>query len=675
MKNWTVGKRLISSFLAVAAITMLLGFVGYYGAVKSKEAMREIGGVRLPSVQSLLIISEQAELIKAAQRALLNPDLNPSDRQRQTETEAKARMTYEAAWKIYEPLPQTTEEAAIWKEFVPAWEAWQAANNDFFKINTNLEAMGINDPKALERDLFEVRGLFWKTISSLTKQVKEGGVLTETDTINTLLSESAGDWTVKITSSNPQIQKSLQEIRPLNTAVLAGVRKVQGTYARGEQAAARELLEKEVYPNTMKIIELMRPMRAEAAKATALRDKLNFQLMTVCQSKQETAIVHLERLVKINGDVAADTVKSATSQASTLQRLNLTTMIIAAVVALALGLLITKGINRILNRISAALYDGASQVVSAAGQVSSSSQSLAEGASEQASSLEETSASLEEMASMTKRNAENARSANSLAKQAREAADKGASDMQTMAAAMAAIKVSSDDIAKIIKTIDEIAFQTNILALNAAVEAARAGEAGMGFAVVADEVRNLAQRAAQAAKETSAKIEGAITKTSQGVEISAKVAAVLNEIVTKARQVDELVTEVAGASREQTDGITQINTAVGQMDKVTQNNAANAEESAAAAQELNAQAETMKHSVAELLQLVNGGKGGSLRPTASGAREKTPAKPSATRPAAIKTAKPTPMPSPATNGHGTHETKLTAQRRSEIPMGDDFKDF
>src|ERR1035437_1719972 len=254
------------------------------------------------------------------------------------------------------------------------------------------------------------------------------------------------------------------------------------------------------------------------------------------------------------------------------------------------------------------------QTSGAAGEVSSTSQSLAEGASEQAASLEETSASLEELSSMTKRNADNAQKANDLAKEARNAADKGAADIQTMSTAMGAIKVSSDDIFKIIKTIDEIAFQTNILALNAAVEAARAGEAGMGFAVVADEVRNLAQRCAQAAKETSGKIEGAITKTGQGVEICSQVAQTLNEIVLKVRQVDELVTEVAGASTEQTRGIAQINTAVLQMDKVTQSNAASAEECAAAAEELNAQAEIMKQSVAELLQLVGGGGSDAAKP-------------------------------------------------------------
>jgi methyl-accepting chemotaxis protein len=351
-----------------------------------------------------------------------------------------------------------------------------------------------------------------------------------------------------------------------------------------------------------------------------------------------------------------------------------TVIISLTVIGISMGLIfsfvIVKGIGRVLNNVARALNDGSSQVVSAASQVSSASQSLAEGASEQASSLEETSSSLEEMASMTKRNAENARQANEIAKQARDAADKGVGDMQTMAAAMDAIKVSSDDIAKIIKTIDEIAFQTNILALNAAVEAARAGEAGMGFAVVADEVRNLAQRCAQAAKETASKIEGAITKTGQGVEISGKVAQALNDIVAKVRQVDELVTEVANASREQTDGITQINTAVGQMDKVTQSNAASAEESAAAAQELNAQASVMKQSVAELLQLVGGAAGADTRAVVPVAR--------ATKFHTVAPAAKRPIPANG-NGHSNGHEVITKAKRdnpaSDIPLEGDFKNF
>jgi len=277
---------------------------------------------------------------------------------------------------------------------------------------------------------------------------------------------------------------------------------------------------------------------------------------------------------------------------------------VLSLVALGLSFCLARSIAGPILRTSANLNAGAEQTSAAAGHVSSASQALAQGASDQAAAIEESSSSLEELASLTQRNSEHTQKANELAQQARAAADRGMADMQAMATAMEGIKASSDDIAKIIKTIDEIAFQTNILALNAAVEAARAGAAGMGFAVVADEVRTLAQRSATAAKETTAKIEGAISRTGQGVEISTKVAGTLADIVARVRQVDELVAQVTSASQEQTAGIHHVHTAINQVDKVTQANAASAEESAAAAEQLSAQAETMKASVANLLELV-----------------------------------------------------------------------
>jgi len=290
---------------------------------------------------------------------------------------------------------------------------------------------------------------------------------------------------------------------------------------------------------------------------------------------------------------------------------------VSLILAVSAGWFIIRGVNLALRQMTGVLDDAAGQVASAAGQVSASSQSLAEGSSEQAASLEETSSSLEELSSMTKRNADSAGNAKILSGATRAAAEAGNADMAKMRSAMDAIKTSSNDIGKIIKTIDEIAFQTNILALNAAVEAARAGEAGAGFAVVAEEVRALAQRSANSAKETAAKIEVAIQSGEQGVLISGKVARSLDVIVEKARQVDEIVAEIATASQEQNQGIGQINTAVSQMDKITQSNAASAEETAAASEELSAQAVTLKETVGHLRQLVGGASTSRPSPTAN----------------------------------------------------------
>ena len=312
----------------------------------------------------------------------------------------------------------------------------------------------------------------------------------------------------------------------------------------------------------------------------------------------------LQGLLDYNKNNSVKTGESVQASMKTAAQIILLGVIIALVLAIIIAWKIISGTDKVLNEAIASIDEGSSQVASAATQVSSASNLLAEGASEQAASIEETSSSLEEMSSMTAHNASSAQEAKALADEMHQAADSSAEQMKKMQAAMDAIKESSAGISQIIKTIYEIAFQTNILALNASVEAARAGEAGAGFAVVAGEVRNLAQRSAESAKETSVKIEGAIRNSDQGVAISAKVAESLDTIVAKARAMNSLVTEIATASSEQDRGISQLTSAVQQMDKVTQSNASNAEETASSSEELNAHADLLKETVVELVKLV-----------------------------------------------------------------------
>ncbi len=276
------------------------------------------------------------------------------------------------------------------------------------------------------------------------------------------------------------------------------------------------------------------------------------------------------------------------------------------VLGLLSGILLTRSITKPVNKIIASLTDGANEVTSAAGQVSSAAQSLAEGSSEQAASIEQTSSSLEEMSSMTKQNADNAQQANSLMGEAKQVVATANESMGKLTQSMAEITKASEETSKIIKTIDEIAFQTNLLALNAAVEAARAGEAGAGFAVVADEVRNLAMRAADAAKNTANLIEGTVKKVKDGSELVGRTNEAFKQVAGSSAKAADLVAEISAASNEQAQGIGQINTAVTELDKVTQQNAANAEESASAAEEMSAQAETMQGTVVELMAVVGG---------------------------------------------------------------------
>lgn len=275
---------------------------------------------------------------------------------------------------------------------------------------------------------------------------------------------------------------------------------------------------------------------------------------------------------------------------------------------LVVALLTTRSITLPIKQIIQSLNQSAENVSSASGEISCGSQQLADGTGNQVASLEETSSSLEEMSSITKQNADHATEADGLMKKANTMVGAAYGSLDKLTTSMKAISDAGEETSKIIKTIDEIAFQTNLLALNAAVEAARAGEAGAGFAVVADEVRNLAIRAAEAAKETAGLIEGTIQKVNEGTSLVDHANNAFGQVVERTSKVGDLVGEIAGASKEQAQGILEINVAVSEMDQVTQQNATTAGESFSASESMSVQAKALKTMVDKLMAIVEGGK-------------------------------------------------------------------
>jgi methyl-accepting chemotaxis protein len=418
--------------------------------------------------------------------------------------------------------------------------------------------------------------------------------------------------------------------------------------------------------------------------------------------KVAASIGELIAAIRQNADAAAREAANASRRGSQW---------LAAIAALAiltagvLSFILARKLVHHLGTAADRLNVCAERIAHDSAQVTSSSHIVAEGASQQAATLEETSASLEEIASMTKRNADNAANGKDLSHQTRGSATSGLERISEMSrtlttvqgavtemeSAVSQMQSSSQEIAKIIKTIDEIAFQTNLLALNAAVEAARAGEAGAGFAVVADEVRALAQRSAQAARDTSEKIEAAVKRSAVGAVASQKVVAslgeieasarnieqVFNGIVTQVKSLDEVIAEIAGASKEQSQGLSELNLAVNQMDKVTQTNAASAEENASASEELSGQAATLQEVVNQLQQVVTGQAGDPRPPLTATA--------AAVRPASAPQEKPTPpgakrstAPPPVSPAPGFR----TVPQNRDLPMPeaigsgpDSFKNF
>jgi len=671
LKNIKIGTKLLGGFLTVAFITLIVGFMGWNGADNMGQGAAEIADVRLPSIDSLRIIKKELESLRVAQRTLLNPLLNDVDHKRQFENFDKAREKYQKAWAVYEPLPQTKEEAEYWKQFAQAIDDWKKENNIFMDAAKEVAATGILNPIGLSMYLQQFRADHYKLAKAALELIDndepfEGG---EDHTACNF-----GKWIASYKKDNKEINSLIAEMKPFHAAFHNNIKEVKALMAQHDKGAARILYHSELDANMSRTFGLFQKLQE---KADAIRDMytvMNNQAMTACLKKQRLCLDLLDKIIAINEDVARDTTTSVHRETSKTKTIAIAGMIIGTLLAAIIGLVLTrmitvplssgvslanavsegdvsqtvaidqndeigilaKAMNKMvtnlkemviaaeriadgdlsvavtpmsekdalgkalktmvekLSNIMSEINVAAGNVAAGSEQMSSTSQAMSQGATEQASSLEEITSSMSEIGSQTKQNAENAGQANNLAAEARGFAEKGNRQMSDMVDAMKEINASSQNISKIIKVIDEIAFQTNLLALNAAVEAARAGKHGKGFAVVAEEVRNLAARSAKAARETAEMIEGSVKKAEGGTEIAQLTAGALEEIVTSVTKATDLVAEIAAASNEQAQGVSQITIGLGQVDQVTQQNTAHAEECASAAEELASQAQLLQ---------------------------------------------------------------------------------
>ncbi len=593
MNNWTLKAKIMGLLTASLVALVLIGAVGWIGLENTATSLAEIGKNRMPSVLGLEILNEAKTAERSNNRkvALYENDYKAQGQFVQIlKDREKILKRADQGWKIYEPLPQTAEEAVVWKQFVEEWEEWKAGD---VKVAETIAALGNNTDEQKQKTLFVdfyqklgvLNSLFSKVETSLDKlvdlNIKYGN-------------DAVAEGDKQVSSSKMLMLGSafglLVMLLLLGLWILRSILQQLG----GEPALVVDIA------NKIAVGDLSAKIEFKADDSTSLMAAMKRMTVSI-QALVADAVLLSTAAVDGRLETRADASKHQGDFRRIVEGVNNTLdgVILPVNEAIAVLVDMEKGdltrtvnghykgqledfkdtVNNTIAKISQVINEvnsAASNIASASEEVSATAQSMSQATSEQAASVEETSASVEQMSASINQNTENAKVTDGMATQASSEAVQGGEAVNKTASAMKSI-------AGKIGIIDDIAYQTNLLALNAAIEAARAGEHGRGFAVVAAEVRKLAERSQVAAQEIG-------ELASSSVEMAESAGKLLDAIVPSIRKTSGLVQEIAAASEEQTAGVSQINSAMDQLNKVTQQNASSSEQLAATSEEMSGQA-------------------------------------------------------------------------------------
>ncbi len=612
-------KKILTAFFVMAALAVVAAVIGWRAVGGINDAMVSIVEYEVPANERMSGVDVLFQSATVAQRTLLNPTIALETRAEQRQTLAKRLEELTAAEADLTALLDRGAGHVAgwdalrvqWNEFLPRLQAWRQATLGSLDQIARWEETTILNPDALLKNIMQYRGdhfaLAARLAEAILNQKDSGPDINPADNVCAF-----GRWRerfdngLEVFSANKTLSEAMEIMTEPHREFHKSAADVQQLIRDGFEKN-REAIEArfaEHLAAAQKVVSTFSMITGEADKAQQLySDAGAFAMLELLHLRNE-ASTNLEALIAANAaNMQANSLVAARSgeeNSRAMQTLALIALGLGVLANLYLYLTMRSQLTKPLTRVISALSSDAEMVSTEAGSVEGSSAALSDGSNKQASALEQTSAAIEEITAMAQRNLENAHNANDDMKKNAEQINESTGAIERMSSAMGEIKDSSEKIGNILKTIEDIAFQTNLLALNAAVEAARAGEAGKGFAVVADEVRNLAQRSAQAVKDTAELITGTVDRVNNGVGITGEIERHFGEIAGTTGKITRMIGEIDVATTEQTQGLEQINQAVSQIDQVNQENSHHAESNATASVNLSRRSENLMEQIDDL---------------------------------------------------------------------------